>query len=183
VPLTFPATAYAAAMIGEATLVPPKIYQAPLYVTHTPVDGSATAETSATVRREQPLSACQVGLEEKALQPLPAPLHTVSVALRVPVFPDCCKLVPPTAVTYGEEAGYSTPYPASPELAVMATPGRLKTASKLDWPLNSVEPQLLLIAIAPRLTATLIAAERSLKLDELASTRRMLQYGQMALAI
>jgi hypothetical protein len=34
--------------------------------------------------------------------------------------------VPPTAVTYCEAAGYSAPYPLSPEETVIATPGWLK---------------------------------------------------------
>jgi hypothetical protein len=33
------------------------------------------------------------------------------------------RLVPPTAVTYGEAAGYSTPKSLSPALAVTAIPG------------------------------------------------------------
>ena len=48
-----------APMIGEATLVPPNTVQPPepyVSYTATPVAGSATAETSATVRREQPVS-------------------------------------------------------------------------------------------------------------------------------
>src|SRR5581483_1589685 len=100
-------------MIGDATLVPPKISHEPpvpyVSYTHTPVLGSATAETSATLRREQLASVCHAGLASYALQPLPAPLHAVSVAFRVPVAVNCCRLVPPTAVTYGDDAGYSTP--------------------------------------------------------------------------
>jgi hypothetical protein len=37
--------------------------------------------------------------------------------------------VPPTAVTYCDEAGQETPKPLSPEDAVIATPGWLKLAS------------------------------------------------------
>ena len=75
--------------------------------TATPVLGSATAATSATVRRAQPVSCCQVGLGSYDEQPLPAPLQTVSVQPRafVAFFSD----VPPTAVTYFDAAGYSTP--------------------------------------------------------------------------
>src|SRR5204863_1770406 len=98
-------------MIGAATLVPPNTRNAELPEpfgpnTATPVLGSATAETSAIVRREQPVSCCQLGLAYTVLQPLPAPLHTVSVQPRVllAVLSD----VPPTAVTCGDDAGNST---------------------------------------------------------------------------
>jgi len=37
--------------------------------------------------------------------------------------------VPPTAVTSSEAAGYETPKPLSPELAVIATPGWSKWTS------------------------------------------------------
>ena len=50
---------------GEATLVPPYTAQpfAPVvWYTATPVFGSPTAETSASVRIEQPVSFCQLGL-------------------------------------------------------------------------------------------------------------------------
>src|SRR5262249_4426489 len=83
-----------------------------------------TALTSATVRRVQPVSCCQVGLATTAEQPLPAPFHTVSVQPRPPVA--VRRLVPPTAVTNRDAAGNSTPKPASPELAVIAMPGWLK---------------------------------------------------------
>src|SRR5689334_21795574 len=97
---------------GAATLVPPNTSQPALLrltgpYTATPVLGSATAETSATVRFEQPASVCQVGLPNTVLQPLPAPLHTVSVQPRV--LAAALSEVPPTAVTCGDDAGYSTP--------------------------------------------------------------------------
>src|SRR6266487_659142 len=117
-------------MIGAETLVPPNTNQplrpwkAVLSNTATPVFGSATALTSATVRRTQPLSVCQDGLVTKAEQPLPAPLHTVSLQPRL--FDAVRRLVPPTAVTKRDAAGNSTPKPESPELAVTATPGWLK---------------------------------------------------------
>ena len=41
--------------------------------------GSATAATSPTVRLPQPLSVCHDGLAKTLLQPLPVPLHTVSL--------------------------------------------------------------------------------------------------------
>ena len=57
-----PARPYTEAMIGEDALVPPKTSQpekpwnGALSKTATPVLGSATAETSATARRGQPVS-------------------------------------------------------------------------------------------------------------------------------
>src|SRR5690348_7895193 len=113
-------------MSGAATLVPPKTIQPEACrltgpKTDTPVAGSATAETSATVRLAQPGSDCQVGLAKTVLQPLPAPDQAVSVQPRVVGLSTRC--VPPTAVTFGDDAGYWTPKPESPELTVMATPG------------------------------------------------------------
>src|SRR4051794_10508282 len=48
-----------------------------------PVTGSATAATSATVRRVQPASCCQVGLASYREQPLPEPAHAFSAHPRV----------------------------------------------------------------------------------------------------
>src|SRR5271163_1898142 len=106
-------------MIGAAALVPPKTYH-PLRYTATPVFGSATAETSPTVRCLQPRSFCHDGFRNLVLQPLPLPLHAVSLQPRALVAET--RLVPPTAITLGEAAGNSTPYPESPLLAVTATP-------------------------------------------------------------
>src|SRR5271156_234785 len=115
-------------MIGEATLVPPKTYHpltpvGPGAYTETPVLGSATAETSPTVRRVQPRSVCHDGFAKMALQPLPVLLHAVSLHPRALLAET--RLVPPTAITYGDDAGNSTTYTASPLLAVTATPGML----------------------------------------------------------
>src|SRR5882724_636654 len=127
-------------MIGDETLVPPNTSQpdrppdAVLSNTATPVFGSATALTSAIVRRAQPLSVCQDCFATKAEQPLPAPLHAVSVQPRVLLA--LVRLVPPTAVTNRDAAGNCGPKPLSPELAVIATPGWLK--NELSW-LVSVE--------------------------------------------
>ena len=44
-----------------------------------PVFGSASAATSATVRRMHSVSFCQLGFGSWALQPLPAPLQAVSL--------------------------------------------------------------------------------------------------------
>src|SRR5215813_8619957 len=129
-------------MIGDATLVPPNTshplppWAVKLSNTETPVLGSATAETSAVARPGQTpatlgLLACQVGRGSKALQPLPAPLQAVSDHPRALAGSLLgVRLVPPTAVTYWEAAGYRTPNPPSPELAVIAMPGWLKCASK-----------------------------------------------------
>src|SRR5215831_8567394 len=116
-------------MIGAATLVPPKTKNVPpvpnVSATATPVFGSATAATSATARRAQLVATpfWKAGLASTAEQPEPAPLHTVSPQPRALLLRT--RWVPPTAVTNGEAAGYSTPKPLSPELAVTATPGWL----------------------------------------------------------
>src|SRR3954453_12796261 len=98
-------------MIGAAALVPPNLSHlltpAEGAKTLTPVAGSATAETSATVRRVQIGSVCQSGRGMYAEQPLPAPDQTVSVQPRV--FEAVRSDVPPTAVTYRVEAGNSAP--------------------------------------------------------------------------
>ena len=86
--------------------------------------GSATAETSATVRLEQPVSCCQEGLASTPEQPEPAPDHTLSVQPRVLELR--VSAVPPTAVTFFDAAGYSVTKPLSPEETVIATPGWLK---------------------------------------------------------
>src|SRR6185436_2580613 len=108
-------------MIGAATLVPPITTNDDSVAelganTATPELGSATAETSAIVRREHPVSCCQLGLPYTPLHPLPAPLHTNSDQPRE--FVSVNSDVPPTATTCGDEAGNCTPNPLSPELAV-----------------------------------------------------------------
>ena len=75
--------------------------------TATPVLRLATADTSATVRREQPESACQDGFAKNALQPLPAPLQALSDQWRGDE--SATRLVPPTATTWFDAAGKSTP--------------------------------------------------------------------------
>ena len=71
--------------------------------------GSATADTSLSVRRAQPVSVCQDGLALSAEQPEPVPSppallpQTVSVQPRALVA--VVSEVPPTAMTYGEAAG------------------------------------------------------------------------------
>src|SRR6185437_5459273 len=115
-------------MIGEATLVPPKTVHADCVAltganTATPVFGSAMADTSATVLLRQPVSNCHTGLAYTVLHPLPAPLHAVSLQPRALLLRT--RLVPPTAVTCGDDAGNSTPKPPSPELAVTAIPFKL----------------------------------------------------------
>src|SRR5262245_38586239 len=106
-----PARAYTPAMIGDEALVPPTTNQPDWFwngvesKTATPVLGSATAETSATARRRQPVLA--FAWPEiwawKREQPLPAPLHTVSLQPRL--LEAVVSVVPPTAVTNFDEAG------------------------------------------------------------------------------
>ncbi len=111
---------------GDETLVPPYTAHplAPVvWYTATPVFGSPTAATSASVRFEQPVSFCQLGLAMYPLQPLPPLDHAVSVHPRALLL--LLRLVPPTARTYCEVAGNSAPYAWSPELAVTRTPGWL----------------------------------------------------------
>src|SRR5215469_9034847 len=75
-----PASAYIAAIIGDASLVPPwpvakGAYEDPWlqgeHAMTTPVYGSAFAETSVAERILQPLSVCHAGLGTIWLQPLP----------------------------------------------------------------------------------------------------------------
>src|SRR5579872_1127279 len=107
-------------MIGEATLVPPISTHCPPYTIATPVLGSASAATSATVRAGQPLSSCHDGFGMYWLQPLPAPDGCGPLQVPVPQtvsdhdrprfgFPSLVSVVPPTAVTYCEAAGKETP--------------------------------------------------------------------------
>src|SRR4051794_5478179 len=125
-------------MIGAARLVPPIVHQwlplsgpcshsiPVLSCTASPVYGSASAETSATARlvphpmAGQPEAcSCQEGAPNSSLQPPPpAPnpsrlpafsppsFQTVSPKYAPPV--SNSSLVPPTATTCGEDAGYST---------------------------------------------------------------------------
>jgi hypothetical protein len=106
---------------GDATLVPPYTCHWLPWTTATPVFGSATAETSASMRLPQRLCDCHDGLGMYALQPLPESAHTVSAQPRDE--DDFASDVPPTASTYCEVAGNSAPYAWSPALAVTRTPG------------------------------------------------------------
>src|SRR3954454_15864414 len=101
-------------MIGEDALVPPYTCQPelPWYgvesYTATPVLGSATAETSAVALPEHCVAlVCQLGFALSVEQPLPAPLHAVSLQPRVLLA--LRRLVPPTATTCGKLAGDSMP--------------------------------------------------------------------------
>src|SRR3954463_14545693 len=109
-------------MIGDEALVPPTTVQppprAPESSIATPVPGSATADTSATVRPEQPASFCHAGLASHSEQPLPVPCasagrppptlpHTVSLQPRA--LAAWTSDVPPTEVTNPEEAGQMVP--------------------------------------------------------------------------
>src|SRR4051794_38990935 len=94
-----------------------------------PVCGSATADTSATVRPGQAGSCCHRGLSNQAEQLEPAAWPFASTAQAVSdqprLFAARVSVVPPTAVTVGRLAGNEAAswYPVSPEEAVMATPG------------------------------------------------------------
>ena len=115
------------------TLVPPGAIQfgtmpscGTVSNTATGVNGSATADTSTSVRFWQAAGtvACsQPGAACSDEQPEPVPVHAVSVQPRV--FDALCSEVPPTAVTFCAEAGNWVPYPESPAAATMATPGWL----------------------------------------------------------
>src|ERR1700722_11817638 len=101
-------------MIGEAPLVPPTSIHPPPALSYekTGVPVSATADTSASARFAHRdlmfvLAACQLGCASTPEHPLPAPFQAVSIQPR-PLF-DGDRSVPPTAVTYGEAAGYETP--------------------------------------------------------------------------
>src|SRR5882672_1878490 len=129
------------AISGAATLVPPNTWNADAVDdvganTATPVLGSATAETSASMRRAQPASCCQLGLANTVLQPLPAPLHTVSRGV-APMWTE----VPPIARTPGEVAGNCGPprKPLSPELAVTVMPAWVYDADS-ELPPDSPPP-------------------------------------------
>jgi hypothetical protein len=65
------------------------------------------AATSASMRFVQLLSVCQAGLGITELQPLPPLFHAVSAQPRVE--DDFCSVVPPTARTPAEVAGYDAP--------------------------------------------------------------------------
>src|SRR5215475_1758725 len=98
------------AISGAATLVPPNTWNADALDdvganTATPVLGSATAETSASMRRVQPVSCCQLGLANTVLQPLPvASVLLVSQTVSRGVLP-MWTAVPPTARTPVHVAG------------------------------------------------------------------------------
>src|SRR5437763_9384155 len=117
--------------MGADALVPPQTVQpvSPyVWYTATPVYGSATADTSASPRPVRVvLPVCQVGFDSYAEQPEPEPFQADSVQPRA--VPLRVSEVPPTVVTYRDEAGNSAPQPLSPALAVMATPGWFR----YDW--------------------------------------------------
>src|SRR5215510_1242660 len=101
-------------MIGAAALVPPSTshYEVVSVLgpyTATPVLGSATAATSAIIRLVHPVSCCQLGFGIVALHPLTEPLHAVSVQPRALVA--VASVVPPTAITFGDDDGNSRPVP------------------------------------------------------------------------
>src|SRR3954451_21572643 len=108
-------------MSGEAMLVPATTPQPPISGDESKIATlSATADTSATVRPEQPASCCHAGFGSQSEQPMPAPSassgstpaqrlpHPLSLQPRA-VVGSLTSSVPPTAVTYGEAAGQTTP--------------------------------------------------------------------------
>src|SRR5690348_11840091 len=105
--------------------------------------------------------------------------HTDSTQPRPPV--TRVSAVPPTEVTYFDDAGYSLTYPLSPELAVMTMPGWLKVLSSATvWVASSGPPQLFDTYLAPSSTDLLMAAYRSVSELLFASTSMMLQLGHTA---
>src|SRR2546423_15164581 len=98
-----PASAIAAAMMGDEALVPPAIVHSPCTNTATPVAGSATAEMSDAMRIGQCAPFCQAGLAMYPEQPDPAPFHAVSVQPRALVA--FSSTVPRTALTPARHAG------------------------------------------------------------------------------
>src|SRR5690349_15753470 len=106
-------------MIGAEALVPPNTFQpGPLLVnvsyTATPVTGSATADTSATLRPAQPASVWNLGFGMSLAQPEPVAPHAnkPSEPVQLEFHTDSCqpaavrvRVVPPTAVTCAEDAG------------------------------------------------------------------------------
>ena len=124
------ASAYRAATTGVARDVPPICMSpgaAPALVrvnTFIPVFGSASADTSVTMRLLHCVSVCQVGFAVMLLHPLPLPDQAVSEA-RVPDAVSSSE-VPPTAVTPRDAAGEPGPnedHPESPDAATNATVG------------------------------------------------------------
>src|SRR6266496_2740500 len=111
---------------GPAGLEPGAALTPKVWYIATPVAGSATALTSATVRPGQPRSVCHDGLGITMEQPLPVPRQTVSAQPRRLV--ERTRRVSPTAVTYCDDAGNESPRPESPTAAVIACPGWLKAA-------------------------------------------------------
>lgn len=90
-------------------------------------------------------------------------------------------VVPPTATTYGDAAGYSVPLPLSPDDATNVTfDGAPKWLSKLVSELNSLPPKLIDTTDAPAPTATSTAVIRSLKLFDAASTSTIFAFGAIA---
>src|SRR5262249_3435775 len=95
------------------------------------------------------------------------------------------KVVPPTASTFGDEAGHSGPKIAllSPAEATYVTPGAVKFASKPVSPANSLAPQLIDTTLAPILgVAVFTAVIKLLRLAELASTSTIFAPGATACA-
>ena len=83
-------------------------------------------------------------------------------------------------MTNRELAGWITPNPPSPLLAVIATPGLLRCCwSTASWLAASAPPQLLEMNFAPNVAAVSIAVNSELS-GAFDSTSRILQFGQIA---
>src|ERR1700722_15968 len=138
----------------------------------------ATDATSLLRRCLQYGSCCHFGLRTLVQPPSPGP--TLSVQPRFPP-PPFVSTVPPLATTLSSAEGYATPEPMSPPLARYSTP----LALKYDLSTQSDPSQLQLTetTCAPSLTASATAASRSFEPFELASTRSIVQLGQLAASI
>src|SRR5947209_5879322 len=117
--------------------------------------------------------------------PPPALVHETSL-VTLPVASRLSR-VPPTDSTAGDTAGYSTTPEVSPEEATKATlawpAGVVKAESYWASPANSLAPNDIDTTATPGWAAAYwVAARRSVRLLELASTRRRLASGAMAWA-
>ena len=75
-------------------------------------------------------------VEAASRRPPAQPVSPVNVA------PVNCNVVPPTAITFGDAAGYCAGRPLSPVEKKMLTPGCAKWTSEAASPANSLPPQL-----------------------------------------
>src|SRR5207237_4014571 len=118
------------------------------------------------------------------LGPPPPSAHDVSF-WKLPLPRLRAMVVPPTATTFGDTAGYEVPG-LSPLATKYVTPAAVKVTSPLDSPENSPVPQLFDICPPPPAVtswpANATAASRSERLSDCASTSMILALGAMAWA-